>query len=94
MKDDMKAQEYYAYMVRCRDGSYYAGYTVDVQRRVTEHNAGTASKYTRSRRPVVLIYCERFASKSAAMSREHALKQLPPQEKARLAQVPWDAEPM
>ena len=66
----------FAYMVRCSDGSFYTGYTTDLDRRVAAHNAGKGAKYTRSRRPVVLVYCEELPSKSLAMRREAQLKNL------------------
>jgi len=72
------------YVLECGDGSYYTGYTTDVERRVAEHRAGEGAKYTRGRTPVELVHCETFDSKSAAMSREYELKQLSRREKERL----------
>lgn len=65
----------YMYVVECRDGSYYTGYTTDVKRRLAVHNSGKGAKYTRARLPVKLIYVEGFASKEEAMSAEVLLKQ-------------------
>lgn len=62
------------YMVRCSDGSLYTGITKDVTRRCQQHNAGTASRYTRSRRPVELLYHEAHRSQSSALKREAAIK--------------------
>ncbi|MFB6249654.1 MAG: GIY-YIG nuclease family protein [Salinibacter sp.] len=67
---------HYVYVVECSDGTYYTGYTTDVERRVAEHNAGEGAKYTRGRRPVTLVHAEAFDSQSRAMQREHAIKQL------------------
>ncbi|MDH5534736.1 MAG: GIY-YIG nuclease family protein [Betaproteobacteria bacterium] len=66
------------YIVRCADGSLYTGIARDVARRVAEHNSNDrrASNYTRSRRPVVLVYREAAASRSAASRREHEIKRL------------------
>ena len=65
------------YMLRCADGSLYTGITTDIERRVEEHNsAATGARYTRSRRPVVLVYDEPASSRSEAASREAAIKQL------------------
>jgi putative endonuclease len=75
---------HWTYIVECEDGSFYTGYTTDVQRRVREHDRGEGAKYTRGRTPVELVYSERFASKSAAMSREYEIKQLSRAEKERL----------
>jgi predicted GIY-YIG superfamily endonuclease len=63
-------------MVRCADGSLYTGITTDLTRRVGEHNAGTGARYTRSRRPVTLVYQETAASRASASQREYALKAL------------------
>lgn len=72
---------WYFYVVRCCDHSLYAGVTTDLNRRLAEHNAGTASKYTRVKRPVRLIHFERFRTRSAALRRESAFKKLPKQQK-------------
>lgn len=68
----------YFYVLFCKDQSLYAGYTTDLKRREAEHNAGTAAKYTRphTRRPLKMIYAEKFHSKSEAMRAEYAFKQL------------------
>ncbi len=69
---------WFVYIVRCADDSLYTGITTDVSRRVKEHNgeAGTGSKYTRSQRPVVMVYKETAATRSAALKRERSLKKL------------------
>lgn len=74
--DDETAAGHYVYVVQCNDGTYYTGYTTDVERRVAEHNDGTGAKYTRGRRPVELVHVEAFGDRSQAMQREHAIKQL------------------
>lgn len=65
-------------MLRCADGSLYTGVTRDTRRRVEEHNSNRslAAKYTRSRRPVVLVYQEPAATRSAACRREYRIKQM------------------
>ena len=75
------------YIVRCADGSLYTGIATDVARRVEEHNANNllAARYTRARRPVVLVYQEAAASRSAAGRREYELKQMSREEKEALA---------
>ena len=65
----------YMYVVECRDGSYYTGYTTDIKRRIAVHNSGKGAKYTRTRLPVKLIYAEEFTSKAEAMSAEALFKQ-------------------
>lgn len=75
------------YIVHCADGSLYTGIATDVARRVEEHNASNllAARYTRARRPVVLVYQEAVASRSAAGKREYELKQMSREEKEALA---------
>ncbi len=73
------------YVVRCADGTLYTGVSTDPDRRLGQHNAGTASKYTRVRRPVELVYRERRRGRSDALKREAALKALP--RRAKLALV-------
>ena len=70
------APGWFVYIVRCRDGTLYTGVTTDLLRRVAAHNAGTGARYTASRRPVRALYCEAVASRSAALTREHAIKRL------------------
>lgn len=64
------------YLLRCRDGSLYAGATNDLARRVARHAAGQGARYTRSRLPVVLVHEERVRDRSAALRREAAIKRL------------------
>jgi putative endonuclease len=64
------------YLLRCGDGSLYAGATNDLPRRVARHAAGKGGRYTRSRLPVVLVYEERVRGRGAALRREAALKRL------------------
>ena len=74
------------YIVRCADGSLYTGIATDVTRRVEEHNANNllAARYTRTRRPVVLVYQEAAATRSAAGKREYELKRMSREEKEAL----------
>ena len=73
-------------MVRCADGSLYTGIATDAARRVAEHNGSDqlAAKYTRTRRPVVLVYEEACTDRAAAARREHAIKRLERREKQSL----------
>ena len=64
----------YTYILRCSDGTYYTGWTNDIDRRIASHNEGRGSKYTRSRLPVELVYFESFETKEEAMSREWHIK--------------------
>jgi len=76
--------DHYVYVLECADDTFYTGYTTDVERRVSEHDAGEGAKYTRGRTPVSLVHVEGFDSRSAAMSREHEIKSLSRVEKERL----------
>jgi putative endonuclease len=67
---------WWVYILRCADGNLYTGITTDVERRLRQHNAGTASKYTRSRRPVEMVYHQPLSSQSKALQREAAIKSL------------------
>jgi putative endonuclease len=81
--------QWYVYMLRCNDGTYYSGVTTDLVRRLKEHNgegaAGKGAKYTKARRPVRLAYSEATSDRSSAQKREHALRQLTRAEKEKLA---------
>lgn len=74
----------YTYIVRCRDGSLYTGWTNNLEKRLKDHNSGRGAKYTKSRRPVLLVYYEEFAAKEEAMRREREIKQMTRQEKILL----------
>ncbi|MFA5795044.1 MAG: GIY-YIG nuclease family protein [Candidatus Brocadiia bacterium] len=67
---------WYVYIVRCVDDTLYTGITNNVSKRVATHNAGKGARYTRSRRPVKLVYKKSFPDKSTAFKRERAVKQL------------------
>jgi putative endonuclease len=72
------------YLLRCTDDSLYCGWTTDVDRRLTAHNAGKASRYTSQRRPVQLVYTRQMADRSAAMREEARIKRLSRPEKLTL----------
>ena len=74
----------YTYVVTCRDGSLYTGWTNDLEKRIKAHNEGKGAKYTKSRRPVVLTYYEEYESREAAMKREYEIKHLSRQKKLKL----------
>lgn len=71
----------YTYIIECRDKSLYTGWTTDIGKRIAAHNAGKGAKYTKSRRPVKLLYIEEHETKSDAMKREYAIKRMTRQEK-------------
>ncbi|MFP6828392.1 MAG: GIY-YIG nuclease family protein [Gammaproteobacteria bacterium] len=75
---------WHIYVVRCADRTLYTGIARDLQARITQHNTGRGAKYTRSRRPVTLVYQEAAADRSAALRREHEIKRMAPQAKRAL----------
>ena len=83
----------YTYVLECRDGSLYTGWTNDLEKRIRDHNDGRGAKYTKSRRPVRLVYFEAFETKKEAMAREYEIKHMSRQEKIGLiARMPQEGE--
>ena len=74
----------YTYILKCKDDSLYTGWTNDLKKRITSHNAGKGAKYTKARRPVELVYYEEFQTREEAMKRDYAIKQLSRKEKEAL----------
>lgn len=77
----MRRERYAVYMVRCADGTYYAGYTNNLPKRIKRHDAGTGAKYVRGRGPVTLVYAQRYRSYKSAVHAERQLKKLTRREK-------------
>lgn len=75
---------HYVYLLCCSDGSYYCGYTCDLIRRLNRHSSGKGAKYTRSRRPLVLVYHEVYVDRHSALSREYAIKHISRAQKEEL----------
>lgn len=73
------------YMLRCCDGSLYTGITTDLDKRLRAHQAGKASRYTRSRLPVTIAFTESQPTRSAALIREAAIKRLSRPQKEQLS---------
>lgn len=82
-----RAQEksYVVYLLRCEDGSYYTGYTSNLDSRLRSHEAGRGARYTRMRRPRKIVYLERFKTRVAAMRQERQMKRLTHRQKRELA---------
>ena len=74
------------YIVKCKDSSLYTGITTDLEKRIKRHNKGKATKYTRARKPVKLVYRETLDSESLARKREIAVKKLSRVNKLKLIQ--------
>jgi putative endonuclease len=78
----------FVYLLRCADGTLYCGWSTDPERRLREHRAGTASRYTRTRLPLELVYTREFETRSEAMREEVRIKRLSPADKRRLLARP------
>lgn len=79
---------YYLYIIECADKTLYTGITVDIDRRISEHNSSKlGAKYTRARRPVKLIYEKKFRNRSLASKAEAIVKKMPRDEKLKLINV-------
>ena len=74
----------YTYLVECADKTLYCGWTNDLEKRVKAHNAGNGARYTKTRRPVALVYYEDLQTKEEAMRREAAIKKLTRKQKELL----------
>ena len=74
----------FTYIVECSDHTLYTGWTNDLEKRIEAHNTGKGAKYTKTRRPVRLVYFETFATKEEAISREYHIKRMSRQEKIKL----------
>jgi predicted GIY-YIG superfamily endonuclease len=72
--DDIVVGVFHTYILRCVDGALYIGNTADLNDRITAHNAGEAALFTRTRRPVVLVYSEEHPTRQSAVQRERQLK--------------------
>ena len=76
----------YCYILECADGTYYTGWTTDPERRVKQHNKGIGARYTKTRRPVKLVYLEEQPDKITALKRELAIKKLKRVQKSKLVE--------
>ena len=85
--DKAQADTWFVYILGCADDSLYTGITKDVKRRCEQHNAGTASRYTRSRLPASVVYQESQATQSLALKREAAIKAMSRQQKKSLIRL-------
>jgi putative endonuclease len=74
----------YCYIVECADGTYYTGWAIDPEKRVQVHNKGRGAKYTKTRRPVKLVYVEEQPDRSTALKRERAIKKMTREKKQKL----------
>jgi putative endonuclease len=83
-KETLNQDEHYVYLLLCKDGTFYCGYTNNLVKRIATHNLGKGAKYTKTRRPVKLVYYESYSSKSIALKREFKIKKLSRNNKLKL----------
>jgi len=81
--------DFYAYLLRCNDGSYYAGHTDDLERRMAQHQTGALGGYTAKRLPVTLVWSDRFQTRDDAFAAERKLKGWGRAKKAALVAGDW-----
>lgn len=74
----------FCYILECADGALYTGWTVNIEKRLLQHNKGRGARYTRTRLPVKVVYIEEQPDKKTAMKRERAIKALPRKKKLEL----------
>jgi len=79
----------YCYIVECVDGTYYTGWAVNPEKRLATHNKGRGARYTRTRRPVKLVYIEELPDRKSAMKREIAIKKMKREKKMKLI---WESK--
>jgi putative endonuclease len=79
-----RGEKFYTYIVECSDGTYYTGYTNDLERRLKRHNDGLASKYTRARLPVTLAWKKEYSQFKSAFKTELDIKNLTRMQKEEL----------
>jgi len=84
MTDQVSPHDYWAYVVQCKHGTYYAGWTNDLKKRIAAHNNGTGAKYLRGKGPVKLVYKKKFKTVQEAQARERAIKKLTRKQKEKL----------
>jgi len=84
----MSSTPYFVYIVQCADKTLYTGITTDIERRIEEHNfSPKGAKYTKSRRPVKLVYSEEYPERSSASKREFYIKKMSRKEKVLLINI-------
>jgi len=81
---------FFAYLLRCSDGSYYAGHTDDLDIRLAQHQAGSLGGYTRSRRPVALVWSDSFPTRDEAFAAERRIKGWSRAKKEALISGDWE----
>jgi len=79
--------KYWVYIVRCKNKTYYTGYTNDLNKRIALHNSGNGAKYLRNKLPVTLVYAKEYRYYKSALHRERDIKKLTRQQKEELVRI-------
>ena len=82
-----RRSKYFVYIVQCADGSFYTGYTNDLEKRIDRHNSGNGSKYVRGKRPVTLVYAKQYVYYKNALRGEREVKRLSRKKKEELIKL-------
>jgi putative endonuclease len=80
----IRKSQYWVYIVRCKDGTYYTGYTKDIENRIALHNSGRGAKYVKYKLPVELVYAKEYCYYKSALNEERRIKTLPREQKSKL----------
>jgi len=83
----IRRSRYWVYMVRCKDGTYYTGYTKDLENRIALHNSGKGAKYVKGKLPVKLVYAKEYCYYKSALNEERRIKTLKRQQKSELVRM-------
>ena len=84
LRNTARRGKYWVYIVQCKDGTYYTGYTNDLERRISQHNSGNGAKYLKSKLPVKLVYAKEYKYYKNALRGERKIKKLTRNQKERL----------
>lgn len=86
-KVPIRKGKYWVYILRCKDGTYYTGYTSNLEKRVALHNSGKGAKYVRNKLPAKLAYAKEYRYYKNALNREKNIKKLTRQQKEKLIRI-------
>jgi len=80
----IRRSQYWVYIVRCKDGTYYTGYTKDLENRISLHKSGKGAKYVKGKLPIKLVYTKEYRYYKSALNEERRIKTLPREKKSKL----------
>jgi putative endonuclease len=83
----IRKSKYWVYMVRCKDGTYYTGYTKNLENRIALHKSGKGAKYVKYKLPAELVYAKEYRYYKSALNEEKRIKKLKPEQKSELVRI-------